>query len=107
MSVECKARSWAKSITWRILGVLILGAISYLFTRDMAKVTGITLIFHIIQLVLYYWHERMWERIAWGRKKHPLASFAMKDGLTPEDIDQIRRILYQEGYLMKRPEYEI
>ncbi len=107
MGVEHKSRSWAKSITWRIVGILILGGISYLFTRDMAKVTWITLIFHSIRLVLYYWHERLWERIAWGRKRHPLDSFAMKEDLTQEDIEQIRRVLDEKGYLMKRPEYEI
>ncbi len=67
--VDSRARSWVKSIVWRVIGIVILGALAWLFTRDWEQTTWITITFHAIRLVLYYYHERAWERIGWGRKK--------------------------------------
>ncbi len=68
-AVDSSARSWVKSITWRVIGIVILGALVWLFTHDWQETTLITITFHTIRLVLYYYHERAWERIGWGRKK--------------------------------------
>ena len=68
VSIDNRKRSWCKSITWRIAGIFILGGLAWLFTRDWSETTLITITFHAIRLVLYYFHERMWERISWGRK---------------------------------------
>ena len=51
------------------MGIVILGALAWLFTRDWQETTLITITFHAIRLVLYYFHERAWERTGWGRKK--------------------------------------
>ncbi len=68
-AVDSKTRSWVKSIVWRVMGIVILGALAWLFTRDWQETTLITITFHAIRLVLYYFHERAWEGIGWGRKK--------------------------------------
>ncbi len=68
-AVDNRLRSWVKSITWRVIGIVILGALVWLFTRDWQETTLITITFHAIRLVLYYYHERAWERIDWGRRK--------------------------------------
>jgi len=68
-AVDSKTRSWVKSIVWRVIGVVILGGLAWLVTGDWGQTTLITLTFHSIRLVLYYFHERAWERIGWGRKK--------------------------------------
>lgn len=67
-AVDTRLRSWVKSITWRLIGIVILGALVWLFTQDWKETTLITITFHAIRLVLYYYHERAWERIDWGRK---------------------------------------
>jgi uncharacterized membrane protein len=105
--MDTPRRSWVKSITWRAIGVVILGAISYAVTRDLGAVTLITLAFHGIRLILYYWHERLWERVTWGRIRHPLEHFCMKQNLTAADMDEIRVLLEERGYVAKHPEYEI
>ncbi|MBI4186485.1 MAG: DUF2061 domain-containing protein [Chloroflexi bacterium] len=64
-----KRRSWLKSITWRLLGILILGSITWLVTHSWEQATVITIIFHTIRLALYYYHERAWDNIEWGRIK--------------------------------------
>lgn len=65
--METKLRSIVKSIVWRLIGVVILGGISYLVTRNWETTTTITLIFHFIRLITYYYHERLWNKILWGR----------------------------------------
>lgn len=65
---DTRLRSWIKSLSWRLLGILILGGISWVYTRDIQQTTIITMTFHTIRLILYYFHERFWEKIKWGRK---------------------------------------
>lgn len=104
--MESHARSWAKSVTWRVIGIIILGGISYVITRNWQQTTVITVIFHSLRLILYYFHERAWERISWGKLKHPLARFPVKNDLTPEDYAAIKQFLAEQKCLVK-PDYEI
>lgn len=105
--MDTRKRSWVKSVVWRAVGVVILGGISYAVTRNLGAMTVITVLFHGVRLVLYYWHERLWERVSWGRIRHPLEHFCMKENLTAGDVAEIRRILEERGYVARPPEYEI
>ena len=58
----------------------------------------ITLVFHIIRIILYYFHERFWERITWGKIKHPLSVLSVKGELLPEHLEIIRKNLISLGY---------
>ena len=53
-------KSIMKSIIWRICGVIILAAITYAFTRSWIQTCFITFINHVIFLVVFYLHERIW-----------------------------------------------
>lgn len=105
--MDSKRRSWAKSMTWRAIGVVILGLITYLITSDWKTMTGVTVLFHSIRVILYYWHERLWERIGWGKLNHPLERFAVKENLTPEDYEAIGLFLQDQKYTAEAPEYQI
>ena len=65
--VDLLIRSWTKSFTWRILGILILLPLTYIFTGKWESAAALTLIFHVIRMVLYVVHERLWEMTSWGR----------------------------------------
>jgi uncharacterized membrane protein len=97
--MDTRKRSWVKSLTWRIFGIVLLGLISYLITRDWKQMTVITALFHGIRLVLYYYHERIWERVSWGKVKHPLAELPVNRQLTPEDLEIVRDKLRALGYI--------
>lgn len=97
--MESKLRSWVKSISWRITGIFLLGFISYLVTKDWEKMTIITVLFHSLRLILYYFHERIWDQILWGKIKHPLADLKIKKELTPEDMKIISKKLEELGYI--------
>jgi uncharacterized membrane protein len=105
--MDSRVRSWVKSITWRLIGIVVLGAISYAVTRDAKAMTTITLMFHGIRLIMYYWHERIWERLSWGRVRHPLGHLPMRPDLGHDDIQQIESLLKERGFVVRRPEYEI
>ena len=97
--MESRKRSWAKSVTWRVIGIFLLGAITYLVTGNWKEMTVITLLFHGIRVVLYYYHERLWQRISWGRFNHPLAELPVKKELPVEDLETVREKLRSLGHL--------
>ena len=99
MSFETHTRAWIKSLVWRIFGIVILAAISWIVTHSWRDMSLITIFFHSIRVVLYYLHERMWERIQWGRIKHPLSVLPVTKALIPEDLNLIRNQLKKLGYL--------
>jgi len=72
MSIDSHKRSWFKAISWRVVAFFILGGVSWMFTRNWTQTTWIAIVYACIQLVLYYVHERVWERLNWGRKKAAL-----------------------------------
>jgi len=99
MSFETHARAWIKSIVWRLLGIVILGAITWVITHSWREMSLITILFHSVRVVLYYLHERIWEKIHWGRIKHPLSVLPVRKELTPDDLNLVRNQLKKLGYL--------
>jgi len=99
MALETHTRAWIKSIVWRILGIIILGSISWIITKSWKEMSLITIVFHSIRVILYYFHERVWERIKWGRVMHPLSSLPVNRELKPEDLKLIQEQLKDLGYL--------
>ena len=69
--MDTKLRSFVKAIVWRVIGIFVLAVISLMVTHNWKEVTAITIIFHSIRMVLYYWHERAWQHITWGKVKKP------------------------------------
>jgi len=60
-------RSLTKAISYRIICIVMLAIVSFIFTGDLSQVTGIVVVFQGIQMVIYYIHERVWERVQWGQ----------------------------------------
>jgi uncharacterized membrane protein len=65
---DTAVRSVVKTVTWRITGSTATFLIAYALTGNfaVAGVIGVTQM--ISNTVLYYIHERVWNRIAWGAK---------------------------------------
>ncbi|MEO6348853.1 MAG: DUF2061 domain-containing protein [Aquaticitalea sp.] len=60
-------RTLVKTISWRVLGTLATIVISYLITGTLALAFSIGFIELISKLLLYYFHERSWNKIKWGK----------------------------------------
>lgn len=63
-----KARSFTKSLSYRIFGTLSSFAVAYAITREAALSALIAWWETIVKVGIYYWHERIWNKIQWGRK---------------------------------------
>lgn len=62
-----KSRSLAKAITWRTTGTLDTFLISLLITKKPFIAASIASVEVLTKLFLYYFHERIWNKIKWGR----------------------------------------
>jgi uncharacterized membrane protein len=64
---ESAVRSLVKTISWRITGSSATFAISYLISGNWAIASSIALIQLVANTVLYFIHERVWNKIKWGK----------------------------------------
>ena len=60
-------RSITKTISWRVIGTLTTMLISYFITGTLALAFSIGIIELISKMALYYFHERAWNKIEWGK----------------------------------------
>lgn len=97
--MEKKTRSIAKAVSWRLIGTIVLAGVSYLITGSLKHMTFITILFECIQLINYYWHERVWMKVKWGKIIHPLEELPVNRKLSPRHMEMIRRQLKDWGYL--------
>ena len=61
-------RSIAKALSWRVVGTLDTLLISYLLTGKIAIAASIASIDFLTKMVLYFFHERVWNLVSWGKK---------------------------------------
>ncbi|MDP3300686.1 MAG: adenylyl-sulfate kinase [Sulfuricurvum sp.] len=69
MYKETNTRSIAKGFSWRFFATSVTVLIVYLFfgRLDLAIAAGI--IETISKVILYYAHEKIWQRVRWGKKQ--------------------------------------
>ncbi len=60
MEKETQKRSWVKSAIWRVVGVLILGAVTFAYTGSWVTTSWVTFLHHFIFLFVFYTHERFY-----------------------------------------------
>jgi uncharacterized membrane protein len=62
-----KQRSALKAITWRIVGTADTFVISLVITKEPFTAGAIASLEVLTKTILYYFHERGWNKISWGR----------------------------------------
>jgi uncharacterized membrane protein len=67
MSVK-KSRSLAKSLTWRVVALITTFITLYALSKDVSMATLATIITNGVNFVAYYYHERIWNSISWGKE---------------------------------------
>ena len=63
-----KQRSALKAITWRVIGTLDTFVISWAITKEPVTAGAIASFEVVTKTILYYFHERGWNKVKWGRK---------------------------------------
>lgn len=67
MKSESRARSLTKTLTYRVIVIALLAAVTYAFTGNAGETTVITAVFNIGGAAIYYGFERLWDAIEWGK----------------------------------------
>jgi uncharacterized membrane protein len=66
--MDAPRRSLVKTISWRITGSSATFAIAYIMTGSLAVAGVIGITQMISNTILYYIHERVWNKIRWGQQ---------------------------------------
>lgn len=65
---EKPLRSVLKALSWRVLGTFDTLLVSYWLTGKIALATSIASVDFLTKLLLYFFHERIWNKIKWGKQ---------------------------------------
>lgn len=64
---ERRGRSFAKAVSWRLIGTLITSLLVFAFTGKWGLSIGVGVLDFATKIVGYYVHERIWLAISWGK----------------------------------------
>ncbi|GAA3596741.1 DUF2061 domain-containing protein [Flavivirga amylovorans] len=64
---EKPIRSIAKALSWRVIGTLDTLIVSYILTQEITVASLIASVDFLTKMVLYFFHERLWNKIKWGK----------------------------------------
>ena len=64
---DTPVRSLAKAVSWRITGTIDTFLIAWLITGQALIASGIAFTEIMTKIVLFWGHERIWNRVAWGK----------------------------------------
>ena len=66
---EKPIRSVAKAVSWRVVGTIDTFLVSYLILGEdnWGEASAIAAVDFVTKMILYFAHERVWNKIKWGR----------------------------------------
>ena len=64
---DTHTRSWVKSLSYRTIGTAITVVGIGVATGDWALAGSVGVVINLVKIFSYYLHERLWERVHWGR----------------------------------------
>ena len=67
MFLDGQPRTISKSITWRALITINNFMIPYILTGSWKAAVAFLTIATVMNIVIYYTHERVWNRFTWGK----------------------------------------
>ena len=70
--MDTHKRTLVKTITWRVIATLTTVLTIYFWTNDWSVALGSGLAANALKTILYYVHERAWNRTDYGRLPVPV-----------------------------------
>ena len=61
-----RKRSVVKSIVWRFICIVVSVVVTFFLSGKWDIAVAVGTIYNVITMILYYFHERIWNRIKWG-----------------------------------------
>ncbi len=69
--METHARSIIKAVSYRLMGSMVTFAVVLVATRKIDLAAGIGVLDTILKIGAFYFHERLWHKINFGKIKPP------------------------------------
>ena len=69
--METHLRSIAKAVTWRTGGTIVTFAVAWILTRRFDLAAQIGLLDTALKIGAFYAHERLWNKVNYGKFKAP------------------------------------
>ena len=69
--LETHFRSMVKAISWRAGGTVVTCFVAWALTGNFDLAARIGILDTLIKIGAFYVHERLWNRLAFGKKKPP------------------------------------
>jgi uncharacterized membrane protein len=66
--MERHVRTVLKTLSWRIFASVSTMILVYFFTSNLVISASVSLLELVVKTVIYYLHERLWNRITFGRE---------------------------------------
>jgi uncharacterized membrane protein len=63
-----RCRSMAKALSWRTLSIIMTSALVWAVTGSIHLGAAIGGIDFMVKFAVFYWHERIWHQIKWGKQ---------------------------------------
>lgn len=70
--MERRHRSIVKTLSWRVTATIDTFLLSWLVTGSLTFAGSIASLEVMTKMFLYYFHERLWSKITWGRQPIPV-----------------------------------
>ena len=67
--MDTHTRTLVKSITWRLVALVTTVAAVWYYSHDWTLALTSGLVANVVKFVLYYIHERFWNKVKWGTEK--------------------------------------
>jgi uncharacterized membrane protein len=64
---NARLRSFMKAVSWRVIGSIDTFTLSFIITGSGKSASLIAIAEVVTKIGLYYVHERLWRKVAWGR----------------------------------------
>lgn len=100
--IDGKRRAFCKAISWRIVASIVLATITWSLTGNIKTVGLVTLLYNIIQIAIYFAHERIWNYIHWGKTKGLFVQMTGMSGAGKTTISRaVAKKLKSQGYKLE------
>lgn len=67
-SEETFGRSIAKTVSYRVVILVLDFTAVYLFTGQVKVAVGFMIVSNVYTTLGYFFHERIWDKIKWGKR---------------------------------------
>lgn len=66
---DSRKRSILKSLLWRGFALTNAFVVTWIFIGEWSRSAGVAITANIISFIAYYFHERFWSNVKWGKEE--------------------------------------